>query len=149
MNMRRGTTWRWMALFTLMAGLAACQRPPDEQQVRQAIAAGAKAAEAADAGGFGDVVSDGFDGNEGGFDRRRLLGMLRLMRLRGEHMTVLMGPVSVEPRGQRYVATFTVTLGSGNSRLLPRRLGVYHVTSAWRLENGDWHCYSAHWKRRM
>lgn len=149
MNVRWGATWRWMALFTLMVGLAACHRPPDEQRVRQAIAAGAQAAEAADAGDFGDIIGNGFDGNEGAFDRRRLLGMLRLMRLRGEHVTVLMGPVSMELRGQRYVATFTVTLGSSNSRLLPRRLSVYHVTSAWRLEDGDWLCYSAHWKRHL
>ena len=135
--------------MTLVMAVAACHRPPDEQQVRNAIAAGAKAAEAVDAGDFDDVISDDFDGNEGAFDRRRLLGLLRLLHLRGEHLNVLLGPVSVEQRGQRYVATFTVTLGSGNSRLLPSHLGVYSVTSAWRREGGDWRCYSARWKRRM
>jgi len=135
--------------MTLVMAVAACHRPPDEQQVRNAIAAGAKAAEAVDAGDFDDVISDDFDGNEGAFDRRRLLGLLRLLHLRGEHLNVLLGPVSVEQRGQRYVATFTVTLGSGSSRLLPSHLGVYSVTSAWRREGGDWRCYSARWKRRM
>ncbi len=147
--MRWRATWHWVALLVLAATLAACHRPPDEQQVRDAIGAGARAAEAADAGGLGDVVSRGFTGNDGDFDRRRLLGLLRLMRLRGEHLTVLTGPVSVEPRGRRFVATFTVTLGSGDSRLLPSHLGVYRVTTAWRLEDGDWRCYSARWTRRM
>ncbi len=144
----RGTTiWRWLALLMLVPVLAACQRTPDEQQVRRAIAAGAEAAEATDAGDFGVFISEDFDGNRGAFDRRRLLAMLHLMRLRGERVTVVMGPVSLERLGKRYVATFTVTLGSGHSRLLPEHLGMYRVTSAWRLEDGDWRCYSAHWER--
>ena len=147
--MRRETIRRWMMAAVLVAGLAACHRAPDEQRVRDAIAAGAQAAGMADAGDFGDIISDDFDGDEGRFDRHRLLGLLHMIRLRGEHVTVLMGPVSLERRGQRYVATFTVALSSGNSRLLPRHLGVYRVTSAWRLEDGDWRCYSARWKRQL
>lgn len=148
--MRWHATWRWTVWLVLAASLTACQRPPDERQIRDAIAAAAQAAEVVDAGGLGDVVSRDFVGNDGDFDRRRLLGLLRLMRLRGESLTVLTGPVSVQPRGRRYVATFTVTLGSGaHSRLLPSHLGVYRVTTAWRLEDGDWRCYSARWTRRM
>lgn len=147
--MRRDRAGHWVMVVTLVAVLAACHQPPAEQQIRQAIDAGAKAAEATDAGDFGDIISEDFDGGGGRFNRRRLLGMLRLMHLRGEHLNVVTGPVSVEPRGDRYVATFTVTLGSGHGRLLPSHLGVYSVTTAWRHADGEWLCYNARWKRRL
>lgn len=147
--MRHKAMWRAMIGIVMILAMVACQQPADEQRIRHAIDIGAQAAEATDAGDFGDVISDDFDGNDGAFDRRKLLGLLRLLRLRGEHLSVLMGPVSLEPRGDRYVATFTVTLGSGGSRLLPSRLGIYHVTSAWRLEDGDWRCYQASWERAL
>lgn len=81
-------------------------------------------------------------------DKSRLLGLLRLARLRNEPVKVLMGPVDVEPRGTRMIANFTVTLGGGGG-LIPRRLGVYRVESAWRREDGDWRCYSARWERKL
>lgn len=147
--MQRRQTWGWMAAMTLVVAMAGCHHPPNEQQVRQAISSGATAVEATNAGDLGDIVSDDFDGNGGTFNRRQLLGLMRLMRQRSEHLTVLMGPVSLEQRDKRYVVTFTVTLGSGNSRMLPDHLGVYQVTSAWRREDGGWRCYSAQWKHRM
>ncbi len=57
-----------------------------------------------------------------------------------------MGPVSIERRGERMVANFTVTLTSGG-RLLPDQMGMYQVESAWRKEDGKWRCYTASWKR--
>src|SRR3546814_11347657 len=81
-------------------------------------------------------------------DRRRLMAMVGLLKLRGESIGVLLGPVSVEPRGERMVATFTVTLSSGG-RLLPDRLGLYRVTSGWRKEGGAWSCYTARWERYL
>ncbi|MDA3914297.1 hypothetical protein [Oleiagrimonas sp.] len=65
--------------------------------------------------------------------------------MRGEKLSVLMGPLDVERRGSRFVVQFTVTLGGGG-RLIPEHLGVYHVESAWLLQDGDWRCYSANWK---
>jgi hypothetical protein len=133
------------ALLLLCAG---CAHPPDEAQVRAAISAAADAARNADAGAFDDVLSPEFDGNEGRLDARTLTGLLRLQRLRGQHVSVLMGPVAIEPRGDRLLATFTVTLGGGG-RLLPDHLGVYRVQSAWRKEDGDWRCYNATWTRTL
>lgn len=134
------------ALFAL--GLAACHRTPAEQQVREAIDSAAQAARDTDAGTLGDLLTDDFDGNGGDLDVRRLKNLLRVYHFRGEKVSVLLGPVSVEPRGRRLVATFTATLGGGG-RLLPDRLGVYEVQTAWREEDGDWRCYSASWKRKL
>ncbi|MGB3840120.1 MAG: hypothetical protein WA930_13555 [Rhodanobacter sp.] len=136
------------ALLWCVVMLAACHRAPDEERIRAAITATAQAAEAGSASGVGESLSEDFDGNAGELDRRRLMAMVGLLKLRGEHVGVLLGPVSVEPRGERMVATFTVTLSSGG-RLLPDRLGVYRVTSGWREEGGDWHCYTANWERSI
>jgi hypothetical protein len=135
-------------LLACVVLLAGCHRTPDEERIRAAITATAQAAEAGSASGVGDSLSEDFDGNTGELDRRRLMAMVGLLKLRGEHVGVVLGPVSVEPRGERMVASFTVTLGSGG-RLLPDRLGVYRVTSGWRREGGDWRCYTANWKRSI
>jgi hypothetical protein len=138
-----------LGAFVLLAtSLPGCRRTPDEVQVREAIAATAQAAEAGSASDVGAPLSDDFEGNAGELDRRGLTAMVRLLALRGEHIGVTMGPVSVEHRGERMVATFTVTLTSGG-KLLPDQLGVYRVESAWRKEDGEWRCYTASWKHAM
>ncbi|MGA7296416.1 MAG: hypothetical protein WBW92_02750 [Rhodanobacteraceae bacterium] len=137
-----------LLLLSFLFTLAACSHTPDEQQVRDAIHAAAAAAEQTDAGDFGDFLSEDFDGNSGRLDRRKLMSMLRLQHFRGDKVSVLLGPLTVEPRGDRMVADFTVTLGGGG-RLLPDRLGVYKVQTAWKREDGQWRCYNASWKRNL
>ena len=135
-----------IALFALV--LSGCRHTPDEQLVREAIAAVAQAAEAGAASEVSAPLSDDFDGNAGELDRRELTNMVRLLALRGEHIGVTMGPVSIEHRGERMVATFTVTLTSGG-KLLPDQLGLYQVESAWRKDDGKWRCYTASWKHSL
>ena len=133
-----------VAVVVIAWGLAGCRHTPDEAQVREAIEAVATAVEA---GSASDVVAplvDDFDGNGGELDRRKLAGMVHLLALRGEHVGVTMGPVSIEHRGDRMIASFTVTLASGG-KLIPDQLGIYKVESAWREVRGEWRCYSASW----
>lgn len=132
-------------LLVLSFALSACRHTPDEEQVRQAIAAVSNAAEAGSANGVAKLLSDDFDGNRGELDRRTLAKLVRITALRGERISVAMGPIDIEHRGERLVATFTVTL-SRRSRLLPDHMGLYQVESAWRKEGGEWRCYSASWK---
>lgn len=136
------------ALAALLAGLAGCHRTPDETRVRQAIAATAQAAEQNDPRGAIESLSEDFDGNGGQLERRDLANLIRLARLRGEHIGVTVGPVSVERRGERLVASFTASLTQG-SRLLPDAAGVYQVETAWRREGDEWRCYNATWKRQL
>lgn len=146
---RVGQWARWLGLGCLVGSLClavGCHRTSAEQQVRDAVGRAAQAARDRDAGALGDLLSPDLATSGLGMDRARLLGMLRLARLRDEPVRVLMGPVVVEPRGNRMMARFTVTLGGGGG-LVPQRLGVYRVESAWRVEDGDWRCYSASWKR--
>ncbi|MCX7514182.1 hypothetical protein [Frateuria sp. STR12] len=137
-----------LALALLVVALAGCRHTPDETRVREAIAAAAQAAEQTDAGGVVESLSEDFDGNGGRLERKHLANLIRLARLRGEHVGVTVGPVSIEPRGERLVASFTASLTQG-SRLLPDSAGVYQVETAWRREGDEWRCYNATWKRQL
>ena len=150
MTLRSARSHGWWLLLAvaLASTMAGCSRTPDEVQIRHAVLDAAAAAREADAGALGRVVSPDFDGNNGMLDRRDLLSMLRVARLRGERVSVVLGPLSVESRSDRFVAKFTVTLGGGG-RWLPDRLGVYQVETAWKNEGGDWRCYQARWQRRL
>jgi len=145
-----GTSVRKLLMKPLLCGvlalcLVACHRAPDESRVRQGIETAEHAAEQADASALGDVLTDDFTGNNGEMERRQLIGLLRAAAFRGETIHALTGPVTVEQRGDRYVARFTVTLTSGG-KLLPAQIGVYEVETAWRKDGREWRCYSAIWK---
>ncbi|SEI38600.1 hypothetical protein [Frateuria terrea] len=141
--------WRlFPGLVVLFAALAGCRHTSDETRVREAIASAEQAAEQSDAGGVVEPLSEDFDGNGGQFGRKDLANLVRLARLRGEHVGVTLGPISAERRGERLVASFTASLTQG-SRLLPDAAGVYQVETAWRREGDEWRCYSATWKRQL
>jgi hypothetical protein len=144
-------TRKWLFSLGLAVGfvaLAGCRHTPDETRVREAIASAEQAAEQADASGVVEPLSEDFDGHGGQLGRKDMANLIRLARLRGEHVGVTLGPVSVERRGERLVADFTVSLTQG-SRLLPDTAGVYQVETAWRREGDEWRCYSATWKRQL
>lgn len=134
------------AVFALV--LSGCRREPDEQRIRQAISAAAQGVGQVEAGALTSVLTDDFDGNAGSMSRKDLGNLLRVAKLRGEAVHVVMGPVEVEPRGDRYMARFTVTLGSGG-KLFPSELGVFNVETAWRREGRDWRCYTATWAQSL
>lgn len=138
----------WIVFGGLAAGAAGCRRTPDETRIHEAIASSAQAAEAGDASAMIASLSEDFDGNDGSMQRSDLANLLRMLRLRGEHVGVTMGPVHVERRGERFVADFTMTLSSGG-KLLPAQLGVYQVETGWRRDGRSWVCYTAHWTRPL
>lgn len=137
-------------VLLLLPLISGCHRTPDEEQVRQAIAAAADAARNNDAGGVLAQVSKDFIGNEGDFDRRDLQRFLALRALRQDNTGVLIGPVSVKWQGERLIATFALTLTGGKSgSLLPDHAAVYAMTTAWRREGSHWRCYSADWRQKL
>jgi hypothetical protein len=140
--------WFSLGLAMSLAVLAGCRHAPDETRVREAIASAEQAAEQTDAGGVVEPLSEDFDGNGGRLERKDLANLIRLAHLRGEHVGVTLGPISVERRGERLVASFTASLTQG-SHLLPDMAGVYRVETAWRREGDEWRCYSATWKRQL
>jgi hypothetical protein len=138
----------WGLLAALALGVAGCHRAPDEVLIRQAIDAAAQATEQVDASALAGHLTDDFDGNSGSMNRQDIGNVLRVARLRGETLHAVLGPIDVQPRGDRYVADFTVTLTSGG-KLFPAQLGVYKVESAWRREGHDWRCYESSWTQQL
>jgi len=139
----------WIALaFLLLSALAGCRHTPDEEQVRKAIAATVAGAEAAKASDAVEALTDDFDGNTGELDKRSLANLVRFYALRGQSIHVLVGPTTIEPRGERMVATFTVTLTAG-AGVLPDNAGAYRVETGWRKEGGEWRCFTASWKKAL
>jgi hypothetical protein len=140
-------------LWVLFCGAAistmvGCHHAPDELLIRQAIEHASSAAEQTDASLLGDQLSHDFDGNGGDLNRKQLVDLLRVAHFRGETIHAVTGPVTIELHGERYVATFTVTLTSGG-KLLPAQMGIYKVETAWRRDGGRWLCYSARWTQQM
>ncbi|GGA43483.1 hypothetical protein GCM10010981_35780 [Dyella nitratireducens] len=136
----------FIALLILTA--TGCHRAPDEVLIRQAIDQVAKATQQVDASAVVEPLTDDFDGNRGTTTRQDIGNLLRAAKFRGETLHAVLGPVDVQPRGERYVASFTVTLTSGG-KLFPSQLGVYKVETAWRREGHDWRCYSATWTQQL
>lgn len=139
-----------LVLLLVLPALPGCHRGSDEDRVRQAIASATTAARDNDADGVLAQVSDDFVGNEGDLDRHRLKQMLVLRAFRHDSTGVLVGPISIERRSDRLIATFTLTLTGGKSgSLLPDQADVFAMSTAWKREGGDWHCYAASWKRKF
>ena len=137
-------------LMLVLAMLTACHRAPAEQQIRQAIDDAATAARANDTPGVLAVVSKDFSGNADEMDRQGLRQLLALRALRQDKTGILIGPVSFEHKGDRIVAKFNLVLTGGKpGDLLPDRSAIYAMTTAWRLEGGDWRCYNAHWESKV
>jgi hypothetical protein len=135
-------------MIVLMLVLAGCHRKPDEALIRQGIDVAAQATEQVDASALLGQLTDDFAGNNGDMNRQDIGNLLRLAKFRGETLHAVLGPVDVEPRGERYVADFTVTLTSGG-KIFPSQLGVYKVETAWRREGHDWRCYEATWTQQL
>jgi hypothetical protein len=148
MSTTHRSSWFVFLICAIALGLVGCHRTPDETLIRQGIDAGASAAEHADASAFAGQLSDDFTGDANALDRRDLLNLLRVAKLRGESIHTLLGPIHIEPHGDRYVATFTATLTSGGG-LLPADMGVYKVETGWRREGRHWLCYSASWSQQL
>jgi ketosteroid isomerase-like protein len=140
--------YRFLLMALLMPVFTGCHRTPDEVQIRQAIEKAAQATEQIDASAVLDPLTDDFDGNRGTMARQDIGNLLRAAKFRGETLHALVGPVDVQSRGERYVASFTVTLSSGG-KLFPSQLGAYQVETAWRREGRHWRCYSATWTQQF
>lgn len=140
--------YRFSFIALLISAATGCHRTPDEVLIRQAIDKAAQAAEQVDASAVIQPLTDDFDGNSGTMTRQDIGNLLRAAKFRGETLHAVLGPIDIEPRGERYMASFTVTLTSGG-KLFPSQLGVYKVESAWRRESHDWRCYSATWTQQL
>lgn len=127
-----------------LIALAACARAPDEQRLRDTIAAMETAIESGQSGDFVDHVADDFSGQGGGIDQRQLRATLLAHTLRHQNISVLMGPLDVKLYGER--ATVKLSVVATGGQWLPETGRQIELESHWRIEDGEWICFRADWR---
>ena len=138
-----------MVIGMALSMLVGCHRTPDEQRIRESIAAMQNAVEAGQPRDFMSYVSKDFTGNDGSVDREGLMNVLRVEVLRNEKAGVTLGPIDVDLQGDRATVHVTATLTGGSGGLLPERGSIYAITSGWRREGSEWRCYNASWVQKL
>lgn len=134
---------RWMMIVVAMFA-GACSRAPEEQRLREAVAAMEAAMEAGRPGDFTDRVADDFSGQGGQMDLRQLRAVLVAQTLRHQNISVLLGPLDIRMFGDR--ATVKVNLVATGGQWLPETGRQIELESHWRLEGGEWLCFRADWQ---
>lgn len=140
---------KWLSAFSAMLLLTACHRVPDEQRIREAVAAMQTAMKTRDPRAFMAFVATDFTGNDGQVDRDGLHNLLRAQVLRNESVGVTLGPVNVDLQGDRATVHVTATFTGGSGGLLPERGSIYSITSGWRRDGAGWKCFNASWEQKL
>ena len=147
--MGRMSPYRILWLACAVLALAACARKPDEQRLRETIAAMQTAVEQGRPRDFMASVAPDFTANEASVDHDGLANILRVAALRNEKIGVTLGPIDVTLQGSRATADVTATLTGSSGGLLPERGAIYAIHSAWKKEGAEWRVYSATWEQRL
>jgi ketosteroid isomerase-like protein len=129
--------------------LGACSHTPDEQRIRNAIAAMQQAVEAHQPRDFMNYVSADFTGEDGTVDRQGLANILRAEVLRNDVVGVTLGRIDIQMQGSRATVHVTATLTGGSGGLLPEHGAIYAITSGWKRDGNDWRCYNASWEQKL
>jgi hypothetical protein len=138
-----------LMLLSIALVLGACSRKPDEQRIRETIAAMQTAMETRQPRDFMAHIASDFTGNDGSVDREGLHNVLRGVALQNEKLGVTLGPIDIDLRGDRATADLIATFTGGSGGMLPERGAVYSIHSAWRREGSDWRCYNGTWEQKL
>lgn len=132
-------------LLLVAVGLSSCGGDDPETRLRATIDAMEAAIEAREPGDFVAHVAEDFSGGGGQFDRRTLRTYLAGQMMGGESISVTLAPldVTLHEGGRATVRVSALVLGG---RFLPERGEALEIVSGWRLEDGEWRCYTADWK---
>lgn len=136
------TAMRWLLPLLLLG--AGCARAPDEQKLRDTIAAMESSLETGEPGGFIEHVSADFSGQGNGIDQHQLRSLLLAQTLRHERISVLPGPLDVKMFKDRATVKLRVLATGGG--WLPESGRQIDIESHWRIENGEWICFRADWR---
>lgn len=132
------------AVLAVSATLAACGGGTPEDEIKASIAAMEAAVEAKQPGDFLEHVAVDFSGN-GQLDRSQLRGFLTAQMLRAENISVVLTPASVKLHTPGVATVEVSALVTGGSFLPSEGRGLA-IKSGWRLEDGEWKCYTASWE---
>lgn len=132
----------FLAAVMLLAG---CNRTPPEEALRARVSALEDAVDARDAGALRGFLAEDFIG-PGGMDDAGARRLAQGMFLRYRDIGTRLGPLTVALKDRHATVRFDAVVTGGAGTLLPQSGQVYDVTTAWRLEDGDWRLVSAEWK---
>ena len=132
----------WVLAGSLLVG--GCARTPDEQQIREALAAMADAVEEKAPRRFVAYLAEDFQDQEGR-DVDGVRALMRLHFLSNRKLGVFVTRTVVEVSGDRATAQLDVTL-TGTSRWLPERVRALDLRVEWRRRQGQWKAVAASWK---
>ena len=132
---------RWLLASLVTLVFMACSQPGPEDRIRAAIDALETAVEERKPADFVEYVSEDFDGDHGQFDRNSLRGFLASQMLGADAMEVVLGPPDISLHGERATVKLSALVTGG--RYLGERNETLTIVSGWRLEDGEWRCYSA------
>jgi|SRR6185312_3278631 len=138
-----------LCLLPIAIVLSACARKPDEQRIRDTIAAMQTAMETRQPRDFMAHIAADFTGNEGSVDHEGLHNILRGVALSNEKLGVTLGPITIDVRGDRATADLIATFTGGSGGMLPERGAVYSIHSAWRRDGSEWRCYNGKWEQKL
>lgn len=125
--------------------LTACASEGPEARLRATVAAMEAAVEAKQPGDFVAYVTEDFSGGRESLDRRTLRGVLASQMIGAETIEVVLGSPEITLHGDRATLVVDATVLGG--RYFPDRAERLRITSGWRLEDGEWRCYTADWDR--
>ena len=134
-----------LAFLAVAASLGGCNRTTPEEALRARVAALEAAVDARDAGALRGFLADDFIG-PGGMDDAGARRLAQGMFLRYRDIGTQLGPLAVDLQDSHAIVRFDAVVTGGAAALLPESGQVYNVTTAWRIEGGDWRLVSAEWK---
>ena len=134
-----------MPTLLMALALAACSRSDPERELRDTIAAMAKAIESREPGAFLDSVADDFTRESGAFGRQDVKRTLAGIYLRNEKIRLAAVVTDVRLEGDRARARVRV-VATGTTGLLPERGQSWEFDSAWRRDGGRWRVFNAEWR---
>ena len=133
--------WRVLLTGLLLAG---CTSEPGEAELRDAVGGLRTAIEQRDASAVEDALAEDFIGPDG-LDRDGARRMAAVMFLRHRETGVRPGPLEVAMGDGYATVDFTAVVTGGAGRALPDAASIYNVSTAWRVEEGEWRLVSAEW----
>lgn len=127
------------------AWLAGCTRADPERELRDAVAAMARAVAAKDVAAFLEYVAEDFVRESGVFDRNEVRRRLVANMLRHDSVQVVATVTEVKIDGDRARATVRV-LATGGRGWIPERADGWEFRTAWKRDGKRWRVFSAEWR---
>ena len=138
---------RFLLVSALAMGLAACERPADEEQIRRQLEAMTAAVAEGNARAFMAPIADDFSADVWQLDRRGTRMLLNREMRTHQRIRIRLLDVEVELVGEeRAVARFHAVL-TGGSGWLPEQGGWYRASTGWRRDGSQWQLITASWDR--